>query len=89
MTNRSGKLNIPVQIPVPDLSASQSPNSGILPFSTVNLYAKAKDYEEIIIDNLQVFPDTVTEQGLEMIPLAEYPDKWIQSEIFSTPPQNL
>ena len=89
MTNRSGKLNIPVQIPVPDLSASQSPNSGILPFSTVNLYAKAKDYEEIIIDNLQVFPDTVTEQGLEMIPLAEYPNKWIQSEIFSTPPQNL
>ena len=89
MTNRSGNLDVPVEIPVPDLSASQTPNSGLLPFSTVNLYAKTADYEEIIIDNLQVFPDTITEQNLEMIPLSEYPDKWIQSEIFNTPPQNL
>lgn len=89
MTNRNGKLDSPVEIQVPVLSASQSPNSGIIPFSTVNLYAKTADYEEIIIDNLQVFPGTVTEQNLEMIPLSEYPDKWIQAEIFTTPPQNL
>ena len=89
LTNRSGKLDAPVQIQVPDLSASQSPNSGILPFATVNLYAKLKDFEEIIIDNLQVFADTVTNQNLEMIPLAEYPDHWIKSETFDTPPQNL
>ena len=89
LTNRSGLLDTPVEITVPDLSASQSPNTGIIPFATVNLYAKLDDYEEISIENLQVFANTVTDQNLEMIPLAEFPENWIVSETFDTPPQNL
>lgn len=89
LTNRSGLLDTPVEITVPDLSASQSPNTGIIPFATVNLYAKLDDYEEISIENLQVFANTVTDQNLEMIPLAEFPENWIVSETFNTPPQNL
>ena len=89
LTNRSGQLDKPVEIPVPDLSSSQSPNTGVIPFATVNLYAKKEDYEEIDIRNLQVFPDTITYQNLEFIPLAELPEQWNKAEVFDTPAQNL
>ncbi len=89
LTNRNGQLDTPLEIQVPDLSASQSPNNGILPFSTVNLFAKLTDYEEIVINHLQVFPNTLTEQDLEMIPLSEFPESWIKSETFNTTVQNL
>lgn len=89
LTNQSGMLDEPVELEVPDLSAGQSPNTGILPYSLVNIYARAPDFEEIIIKNLQVFPDTVTNQNLELIPLSEFPETWNQAEIFDTQTQNL
>lgn len=89
LTNRSGTLDTPISISVPDLSAGQSPDTGVIPFSAVNIYARREDFEEIIVENLQVFPDTVTDQNLEMIPLSELPQYWNQAEIFDTPPQNL
>ena len=89
LTDRSGKLAQPVAIAVPDLSAGQSADTGVIPFATVDLYAKLKDYEEILIRSLQVFPQTVTVQDLELIPLAEFPEDWVRSETFTIPPQNL
>lgn len=89
LTNRSGQLDVPIPITVPELSASQTPNTGIIPYTTVNLYAKLTDYEEIEANNVQIFADTVTSQNLEMIPLSELPEYWNQVEIFNTPKQNL
>lgn len=89
LTNRNGQLDVPVEITVPDLSAGQTPGTGVIPYSVVNLYAKAEDYEEVDITNLQIFPNTVTLQNLEMIPLSELPQQWNKAEIFNTPPQNL
>ena len=89
LTNRSGQLDAPVEITVPDLSASQTPNTGITPFAMVNLYARLPNYEEIEAKNVQVFPDTVTVQNLKLIPLSELPEYWNQAEIFNTPKQNL
>ena len=89
LTNRSGTLDEPVAITVPDRSAGESPNSGLIPFSSVNLYARLEDYEEIIAENVQVFPGVITDQELELIPLAEFPDTWNKAEIFNTPAQNL
>ena len=89
LTDKSGQLENPVPISVPDLSASQTPNTGEIPFAVVNLYAKAALFEEIEIENLQVFPDTITVQNLELIPQAELPEYWNQVEIFNIPPQNL
>ena len=88
LTDRSGQIS-PIPIPVPDRAASQTPDSGEVPFTAVNLYARLKGYEQIENENLQVFADTVTVQNLDMIPLAELPEQWDQSEIFNTPPQNL
>lgn len=89
LTNRSGTLDKPVEISVPDRNASLSPNSGVIPFAVVNLYARLENYETIEIENLQVFPGTLTVQDLAMIPLSELPDSWNKAEIFNTPPQNL
>lgn len=89
LTNRNGMLDTPVAIQVPDLSASQSPNTGIIPFTTVDLYARKEDFEEIHIERLQIFANIITDQNLEMIPLSELPGNWNSAEIFDTPPQNL
>ena len=87
-TDRSGKI-LPIPIPTPDVSSSQSPDTGIVPFTSVNIYARLADFEQIEAENVQVFPDTITDQDLEMIPLSELPEFWTQAEVFLTPPQNL
>ena len=89
LTNRDGQFTIPVPVETPDLSAGQQPNTGVFPYTIVNLSARLDNYEEIDIDNLQVFPDTQTIQELEMIPLSEFPDAWNKVEIFDTSKQNL
>lgn len=87
LTDRNGKIT-PIPVPVPDLAESQSPGA-IQPFAVVTVHARLQGYEQIRVDRLQVFADTVTDQDLEMIPLSELPNRWDQSETFDTPPQNL
>ena len=89
LTNRSGLIDVPIEITVPDPAAGQSPNTGIIPFSIVNLYAKHEGFEEIDVQALQIFPGVVTLQNLDMIPLSELPGQWNKAEVFTTPPQNL
>ena len=88
LTDRSGRIP-PIFLPVPDLAASQTPNTGDIPFATVNIHARLRGYEQIAAERVQVFADTTTNQNLEMIPLAELPGSWNQTEDFDTPPQNL
>ena len=89
LTNRSGQFETPIRIEVPDLSASQSPNTGMIPFTVVNLYARLENYEQIEVEQIQIFADIITVQALEFIPLSELPGDWNKAEIFTTPPQNL
>lgn len=89
LTNRNGTLDDPIEIDVPDVSAGQSPNSGIIPFTAVNLIAHLDNFEQIRVERLQVFPNVITTQNLEMIPLSELPSQWSKEEIFDTPSQNL
>ena len=88
LTDRSG-LTAPVALPVPDLQAGQTPDTGEIPFTTVNIYARLKGYEQIENENVQVFPGIVTTQNLELIPLSEMPGAYDKREIFDTPAQNL
>lgn len=88
LTDRSG-LIAPIPITVPDAASSQAPDTGIVPYTNVNIYARLENFEQIEAEDVQVFPDTVTYQELEMIPLSELPDQWTKAEIFKTPPQNL
>ena len=88
LTNRNGSIT-PIEIPVPERSSSQSPNTGVIPFTSVNLYARLEGYEQVENENLQVFADTVTRLNLELIPLSELPASWDKTTVFDTPPQNL
>lgn len=88
LTDRSGRIE-PIAMTVPNKAASETPSTGITPYTTVNIYARLENYEQIEAENVQVFPDTVTDQELEMIPLSEFPDRWTEYEVFRTPPQNL
>lgn len=88
LTDRSGRIE-PIIINVPDKATSQAPDPGVIPFTTINIYARLENFEQIEAENVQIFADTVTTQNLEMIPLAEHPDSWTKSEIFDTPVQNL
>lgn len=88
ITDRSGQIR-PVAVPVPDRSESLQPDPPERPFTTVNLYARLKGFEQAEYENLQVFADTTTNQNVELIPLSELPGKWNQMAVFDTPPQNL
>jgi hypothetical protein len=88
LTDRNGRI-VPIEIPVPPLSAGQTPDTGVLPYTPVNLYARLEGFEQRENENLQVFPDTVTELELMMIPLSELPNAWDQVSVFDTPTQNL
>ena len=88
VTDRSGQIAL-IPIPVPDIEAGQTPDTGQIPFTRVNLFACLAGYIQIEDEDVQVFPDTITVQNLELIPLSELPDSWGEKEIFPTPPQNL
>ena len=87
-TDRNGQIR-PIPIPVPDRSAGLTPNTGIRPYAVVSLYAKKENFEEIYIEDLQVFANTITLQPLQLIPNAELPAAWNKGETFVTTPQNL
>ena len=88
LTDRSGRIE-KVPIEVPELSAGQRPDTGVVPYTTVNIYARLRRYQQIEAEQVQVFPNTVTTQDLQLIPLPELPEAWTKTEIFRTPPQNL
>ncbi len=88
LTDRSGQIT-PIEVPVPDKSESLAPDPGEKPFTNVNIYARLKGYEQVEMEDVQVFAGVVTTQDLELIPLSELPGKWDQTAVFLTPPQNL
>ena len=88
VTDRNGLID-PIEIPVPDRSESLSPDPPERPYTSVNLFARLRGYEQVESENLQVFADTTTNQNLMLIPLSEMPGSWDKTIIFDTPPQNL
>jgi len=89
LTNRSGTLDEPLPVEVPNKSESQSPNPPEVPYSQFDIYARLEDFELIHVERVQVFADTITNQDLEMIPLSEFPESINKQEIFDTIPQSL
>ena len=88
LTDRNGRID-PIAVPVPDKAESQAPEPGERPYTAVALYAHLRGYERVEADGLQVFAGTTTVQELEMIPLSELPQRFDQTVVFDTPPQDL
>ena len=87
ITDESGRIS-PVAIHAPDPAKSQYPGTAG-PFTSVDVTAEHPDYERIIVENVQIFPNITTDQDFALIPLAEQPEAWNMTEIFNIPPQNL
>ena len=87
ITDESGKTQ-PLTVPTPALEERLAPSRG-QPFSLVDVTAEHPLYERIIVNDVQIFPDTVSTQNFQLIPLDEAPEIWNQTEIFDIPPQNL
>jgi hypothetical protein len=88
LTDRSG-LTDPIEIPAPDTSAGTSPDSDTVPYTAVNVYARLEGFEQVQNENVQIFPNVVTEQDIEMVPHSELPESWSKIQVFLTPTQNL
>ena len=88
LTDKSGKFG-PIELSVPDKYESLTPDPPQRPFTTVNIYARTNNFEQIEANDVQVFAGIITTQNLEMIPLSELPNQWSKTEQFNTPPQNL
>ena len=88
LTDRNGSIT-PIAIPVPAPSAGLTPDTGVVPYTAVNVYARLEGFEQVENENLQVFPNTTTRLNVNMIPLPELPASWDQTVVFNTPAQNL
>lgn len=88
LTNESGQIQ-PVAISVPAAADSRNPDFKGQPFTTVTIRAQHPSYEQIQVDQAQVFAGVVTLQPLEMVPISQNPSMLDRVEYFEVPPQNL
>ena len=87
LTDESGRIQ-PLTLPTPELALSLAP-SPERPFALVRITADHPLYDRLVVEDVQLFPDTVTIQNLQLIPLNLAPSTWNHTEIFDIPPQNL
>ena len=70
-TNSSGEIR-ELKIPTPLSSASTSPERGRgQTNATCEIWAEAPGFVVLKVDGVQIFPDVVTEQQIELIPLED------------------
>lgn len=87
LTDSSGRT-APVAIETPGAASTTSPGTPD-GWTAVDITADHPDYQRITVENAQVFPGTMTLQGLALLPLSTDSDRWDAPEVFQTPPQNL
>ncbi len=88
ISDRNGRIE-PIAVPVPELSAGLTPDTGVVPYTAVDIYAKLQGFEQQESKNVQVFPDNTTRLNVELIPQPEYTDKFDKILVYDTPPQDL
>ena len=51
LTDRNGSIT-PIAIPVPAPSAGLTPDTGVVPYTAVNVYARLEGFEQVENENL-------------------------------------
>ncbi|WP_209343555.1 spore cortex-lytic protein [Flavonifractor sp. AGMB03687] len=87
VTDANGRTQ-PVRVGTPDPSASESPGT-ITPFAVCDIWVESPGYELLVVENVQIFPNTETLQELELIPLPEQSATLLPENPVNVPPQNL
>lgn len=87
VTDENGRT-APIRVATPEPSASESPGTES-PFAVCDIWVEVPGYEMLLVENVQVFPNTETLQELELIPLPEQTSSSTRGEIVDIPPQDL
>ena len=87
VADESGRT-APIEIQTPDTSAGLSPG-GVTPFALVDLWIDAAGFELMRVNDVQVFPGSITVQNVDLIPLVEHGSPATRTEAVQVTPQNL
>ncbi len=87
LTNTSGNTKT-IAVTAPDFADSQSPGNGT-PFAVVDIAADLPLFERVVIEDVQIFPDTLTIQDIQLQPRDALPSTWGNTIDFRVQPQNL
>ncbi len=65
-TNISGQTML-INLPAPDIKYSQTPGSEVKPYSVYNIEVIKSGYIDVIVDGVQILPNTVAIQDIELV----------------------
>lgn len=88
LTNSSG-MTLPLAVDTPDVSSSLTPGSTVKPFALVDIAVAHPGYGSVLAEGVQVFPDVVTVQNLQLTPLPVLPGTSSGNTIINESEQNL
>lgn len=71
VTNSSGETD-PIVISAPKAALSQSPESGVQPWTGLQAIIEHPDYERAVLTGLQIIPGIETIQTIRMVPLQRF-----------------
>ena len=87
VTDQNGRT-APLQVATPDQASSAAPGTPE-PFAVCDIWVESPGYELLVVENVQIFPNTQTLQELELIPLPEQSATLLPEDPVNVPPQNL
>ena len=86
-TNSSGNTAL-LRVDTPAFANSQAPDRPV-GFTNLRIAVDHPLYERVLVVNAQVFPDVMTIQDVQLLPLDILPSNWGETQEFDIPPQNL
>lgn len=78
-----------ITVNTPDKIVSENSSSKELPYSSYDIYIRAKGYKDAAVEGVQVFPDMVSIQAIEMIPTKKERVFMEEAEYTYIPPHQL
>lgn len=86
-SNRSGLTEV-IEVETPDKGLSTKP-SDKKPFTTCTIHVSHNEYYNVVVKDVQIFPDTTSIQEIHLIPLEENAPTDSRTKTFVVTPQNL
>ncbi len=78
-----------VTVNTPDRSVGENPASKDVPYSSYDIYIRAKGYRDVAIEGIHIFPDIISIQNVEMIPTKKERVFMEEAEFTFIPPHKL
>lgn len=87
ITDENGEIT-PIEVPLPPAQKSEEQRV-VTPFTTVDVWVEHPEYQQEIVEDVQVFPGVNSLQEVELIPLAEHEIPRNSYNVIHVTPQQL